>query len=894
MSTQRHVTKIALPVPEGEQEGVNRVWKIYKCICLVFLFCLAFCPQIFAANLLTLYDDFNGNTLDSEKWLVEPSEYAGAVSVDNSTLNINGKFYQGQGVQVYLLGPDRAFDALEARIKLSSMTGLVQGFGIGVSLWSNGVYDYKTVISFSRLHKNDPLVIRGHVYSLTWQNDLSRIPGEVLFDNASYDAWYRFRIERDGANIYFYVKQGSDALQPEDLKYTYAIESDIEPPLLNLVFLDARNLAIFEEAPMAGFFDDVSVGGARNTYTLSGKIEGTLCDNAEIALYQDAFPREIRKVNGDGTYCFRFLGDQKTYTVGSADLCCPLEPDTRAVNIQGANQADINFTVKTDNDSSETVYAITGARLIDGNGGKPVDNALIVIKGDTIQGVSRAGETEIPAGALVIDAKGKTIIPGLHDMHVHCTGSSAPLFYPDYVRSMDVDYRKNFYAYLFCGVTSVLDAGEFTLEDLIFSLRQQEQDHCLRAPRIFTVGAGITAPHGYSFPARVAASPEEAVKVVDALATKKPDMVKLLYEDASASREPIPYFDTDTLKALIDESRTQGLKTTVHIRVPSMGETAAPLQPDAFAHLPMWFGTRKYETEMMRYHISCTPTLMAGGTARNMFFNNPDLIDEDFFRSCLDPRLVSAYKDPALLGLARRNRTLIGRIMTTIYSFPQRFGALRRLFWAGNAIVMGTDSAVNAVFHGPSAHEELGLYVKAGLTPLQALTTATRNGAEYVGKLDRQGTIEAGKLADLVILKADPSKNISNTKKISLVIKDGEIMDRGMLSRDITGRLCEEARYIADRIDLMPAFAFKSSDAANKAALAGQMEEIYTLLKQADDNETGQEGYAQASQLLSADVLPLLDGCASGSSADDLITDCAYQKEVYLAARRLVEDCSNK
>jgi len=234
-------------------------------IALIVLFCLAPYQQVFSAGTLTLYDDFNDNIIDSTKWLIEPAENTGAIIEDNGMLNVNGSFYQGQGMQSFLLGPDKAFDALEAKIKLSSETSLVLGFGIGLCLWSNGVYDYKPAISFSRLHKDDPLVIRGHVYALTWQDNPSVIPGEVLLDNASYDAWYRMRIERDGANINFYVRQGSDAIQPDDLKYTYAIEGATEPPLLNLAFVDARNLAVFETIPVAGFIDDVSVGSGHTT-----------------------------------------------------------------------------------------------------------------------------------------------------------------------------------------------------------------------------------------------------------------------------------------------------------------------------------------------------------------------------------------------------------------------------------------------------------------------------------------------------------------------------------------------------------------------------------------------------------------------------------------------------
>ena len=797
-------------------------------------------------------------------------------------LNIKGDFYQGQGVQAYLLGPDKSFDALEAKIKLSSETELVSGFGIIGFLWNDGLFDYMGAILFSRLYKDDPLVINGLI-----------LKGFVfyyktLITNASYDTWYRVRMERDASNLNFYVNEAGEDIGPGDLKDTYAIQSAIEPPAVNFLYLRAGISSIFETTTVAGSVDDIFVGNARPTHTISGRIAGTLCDNATIALYDGTFPLETRKVNADGTYSFRFLSDQKTYSVGSASLCCPLEPEKKTVTIQGADQKDINFTVKSDNASAETVYAITGVRLIDGNGGEPVDDALIIIKGDTIQSVSRSGEAEIPTGAQVIAAAGKTIIPGLHDMHVHILFASDPNFAPFYMprEPVGVEYQKHLYAYLYCGVTSVLDVASGSGEDLIFSLRKQEQDHCLLSPRIFTAGAGITYPKGFRSPSRVASNPQEAVQVIDDLAKRQPDMVKLFYEN-KFNGQKCPTFDTATLKALIDESRKLGLKTTVHIFYPQLAKKLAPLQPDAFAHLPP--GGRAVVASMIKNNIACTPTLMTqyvGG-----FYLNPDIIDADIIGQCVDPRLISAYKDPALLKAIKKGRW----IMRFMYYDHQRYFMLNRLFKAGNKIIMGSDAGGGAfIFHGLASHEEIGLYVEAGLTPLQAITIATRNGAEFLEKQDRQGTIEAGKLADLVILKADPLKDISNTKKIALVMKDGKIMDRGMLSRDITGRLSEEARYIADRIDLMPVAAFKDSAADNKEALTKMMEEIYSILKQADDSQIGLKDYTQASTVLSSSVIPLIDGCATGSTGDDLITDCAYQKGVYAAAQQLVTDCLNR
>src|SRR5207244_5453779 len=105
-------------------------------------------------------------------------------------------------------------------------------------------------------------------------------------------------------------------------------------------------------------------------------------------------------------------------------------------------------------------------------------------------------------------------------------------------------------------------------------------------------------------------------------------------------------------------------------------------------------------------------------------------------------------------------------------------GAMRR---AGVQIIAGTDTPNPFVFPGFSLHDELGLLVKAGLTPMDALQAATRNAANYLGMLDSAGTIEKGKLADLVLLDADPLADIRNTKKIKAVVVGGKFVNRAML-----------------------------------------------------------------------------------------------------------------
>jgi len=176
---------------------------------------------------------------------------------------------------------------------------------------------------------------------------------------------------------------------------------------------------------------------------------------------------------------------------------------------------------------------------------------------------------------------------------------------------------------------------------------------------------------------------------------------------------------------------------------------------------------------------------------------------------------------------------------------------------------------------------------------MQTIMAATHNAADLLGKLEQQGTIEEGKLADILILKEDPLEDITNTKKISLVIKDGKIINRGKLSRDITGRLCEKAKYVADRIDLLPDSAFRDVDGFHKTILREKMEKIYSILKDGDDDTSyfSKLFYFHTALSIVVNVMPYMDGCSDGSTYNDLITNCTYQHTVYALTQQLLTDC---
>ena len=149
--------------------------------------------------------------------------------MESGTLKISGEFEKGKYIQAFLLGPNKTFDALEAKIKLSSATEVVQRFGISVCLWNDGIFDYSARISFHKSYPDDPLTINGDIRKTPGENNFYFVPipkgyppleqllsPGTLCGNASVDTWYRVRIAFDGKQVLFYLKEGEGELKEGD------------------------------------------------------------------------------------------------------------------------------------------------------------------------------------------------------------------------------------------------------------------------------------------------------------------------------------------------------------------------------------------------------------------------------------------------------------------------------------------------------------------------------------------------------------------------------------------------------------------------------------------------------------------------------------------------------
>jgi imidazolonepropionase-like amidohydrolase len=380
----------------------------------------------------------------------------------------------------------------------------------------------------------------------------------------------------------------------------------------------------------------------------------------------------------------------------------------------------------TTRSAAQQSLVIRDATVIDGTGAAPRSNRTVIITGDRIVGIVDASSNTIPKEARVVDARGKFLIPGLWDMHVHLTASVLPAFVAH-------------------GVTGVRDMGNILSE--VDSWRAQIAGGTRVGPRILRVGPTL---NGKAFgPAHVAiASDAEARAAVRILKHVGVDAIKV---HRALSRES--YF------ALADEAKKLSIPFVGHIPQAVTAQEASDAGQASFEHTETLFdGGSPLKRED-------APVLFARFVQnRNTF--TPTLVN---YRGSTEPANI----DPEML---RKHPDLPAGRKKFFNLFLELVGVMNH---TGVTLLAGSDFGSKWIVPGSSLHEELALLVEAGLTPVQALQAATRSPAQFLG-VDA-GTVEAGKAADLVLLDANPIDDIRNTRRIHAVILRGKLVDRSEL-----------------------------------------------------------------------------------------------------------------
>lgn len=411
------------------------------------------------------------------------------------------------------------------------------------------------------------------------------------------------------------------------------------------------------------------------------------------------------------------------------------------------------------------VLVINHVTLVDGTGRAPVANATVVIEGGTIKA---AGEhAQAPAGARTIDGTGKFLIPGLIDAHIHLRGGRGG---DRSAADQDRDGIRALHSYLYAGVTTVFDAGN--RPEYITGLRERERSGAIVSPRIFATGGTVASPNGHGGPYNVEAWPGDR-KLLDAHLATKPDLAKIGQDEHGWGTRPmINKLPEDLLEKIIRYYHSKGVRIIIHVSNEHDAIEAIYAGADTLAHpiiqAPM---SDEYVRMMSVKHVPTVSTLTIGDNYSRLA-DHPEFLDQPLYRDTLEAAERQTLKTEESAKQKENRWAAWMKVMT-----PVAQDNMKRLNETGKDIVAaGTDQS-----SGPALQRELELLAASGISPADTIVIATRNAARALGKLDELGTIEPGKLADLVLLKADPTRDINNAKQVDLVIKNGQIVDRAKL-----------------------------------------------------------------------------------------------------------------
>ena len=420
--------------------------------------------------------------------------------------------------------------------------------------------------------------------------------------------------------------------------------------------------------------------------------------------------------------------------------------------------------------------AILGATLIDATLRAPVRDAMIVIAGSRIRRVGTAQDIEIPAGAEIIDATGKFVIPGLADMHNHLARGGFGF------DERSSDHRRHLADLLGWGVTLVFSPGINDL-DAFAELKRQSLESAAPFPHFFGVGRQFSAAGGHVVGAYESETPDLARASVRELAATGVDAVKLVYSPVTYAIEAgLPMLDAAVMRAVIDEAHRRGLKAYVHAPILSHAKDALRAGVDGLVHGIVSDPVDDEFIALMKknraLYVTTHSIFEAAGDVsdwakRGAAFDRRGLVPQTEFETGMNPAFVRDWE-----ALWDNHSYMEERL-------PILRANTKKVFDAGLLVVSGSDTgnAGAGLLNGLTAQLELQLLVESGLSPGQVLGIATINAARMVGREHDLGSVEAGKLADLVILDGDPLADIGNVHRIFRVVKDGVVYRQADLLR---------------------------------------------------------------------------------------------------------------
>jgi hypothetical protein len=467
-------------------------------------------------------------------------------------------------------------------------------------------------------------------------------------------------------------------------------------------------------------------------------------------------------------------------------------------------------TLNSCSSTRPSAIAIIHVTVIDATGAAPESDFTVLVQGSRILAVGPSASTTLLGGAKIIDGTGKYLIPGLADMHIHLTGAGEPIGSREFIIPLLVAN----------GITTVRDMGGKV--EYLKELRSEIESGKRIGPQIFFTGPYLDGNPPSFQPSIVVQDAAEAGAAAQKLKSEGVDFIKV-----QSRLQPDAYY------SIARESQKRNIRFVGHVPDSITAAAASDAGQASIEHLTgVLLGCSTREEELRQRKLAPAPP---GETAEEAMARNrtwaKDLLDSYSQRKAAGlvhklaanhtwqvptlPLLIHlAYlvpetdrrADPRLNYIpqnlrktwAQSRNELLAAGTEADFALRRRlvhesFSSVKAMNAGGVSLMAGTDATAPNVFPGFSLHEDLFYLVKAGLTPLQALQAATAGPAEFLGRSTEQGTIQAGKRADLVLLDGNPLDEIRNTQKIQAVIVNGMVLSR----RDLDALLVAAQRFAA-------------------------------------------------------------------------------------------------
>jgi imidazolonepropionase-like amidohydrolase len=416
------------------------------------------------------------------------------------------------------------------------------------------------------------------------------------------------------------------------------------------------------------------------------------------------------------------------------------------------------------------VRVLKNFTLIDGTGKPPAAGSAMIVDNGRITWVGPAAQLKAPAGAEVVDLTGKFVMPGIINLHGHI-GNTVDLQQDAKFYTRE-SVEKNLATYASYGVTTVVSLG--TDQDAIFKIRAQQRAGRPATTRVYTAGQGLMLKGGYGGLAGVTpgvATVAEATAAVEEQAKKGVDFVKIWLDDHLGDQKKMPY---EIAKAIIDTAHKRNLPVAAHIFYLEDAKRLVGFGVNGLAHsvrdksvdAALIADMKKRGTWQMAPTLTREASMFVYG-------DTPSFAKDPFFTRGVSAQVVKQLGSPDYQKTARSDPHFA--------RYPAFFETakknLKALADAGVSYGFGTDTGPPGRFPGYFEQWELELMTDAGLTPMQAIVSATGSAARFLGAKD-VGTLETGKWADLIVVERDPIRDIKNTRSIQDVYIAGNRMRR--------------------------------------------------------------------------------------------------------------------